>query len=351
MQRLSKSYRQLASTELPRQRLPRFRQSGFTLLEMVLVLFLIGLLVSAGLLFTEGVEDQAKYDETKRRMELIRKAIIGDPTRTINGAPEISGFAADMGRLPYCLAELLVPGEISGVPADNAFVSPCSDGSNNIAIKSWQIAEGSNIGHGWRGPYIQVIPDSDNELRFRDGYGNGEDDDINFGWRWLLFDEDGDSLSLLTEAKSAVKASLQSAGFDPVSPNDDIPMGSIETITSFIDENDWLTTNNFTLSFTNTSAMSAVIELEKLSVDLGRDDAPAFLNVSVTSAVSSVTVPPDDFIDLTANFDSKIPMGVYLLKLECNGGCGGADSLTKPYQIVLLPKRHLAPFPWRVSHP
>ena len=74
-------------------------QYGFTLLEMVLVLFLIGLLASAGLLFTEGVEDQAKYDETKRRMELIRKAIIGDATRTINGAPEVSGFAADMGRL------------------------------------------------------------------------------------------------------------------------------------------------------------------------------------------------------------------------------------------------------------
>lgn len=350
MQRLSKSYRQLASTELPRQRLPRFRQSGFTLLEMVLVLFLIGLLASAGLLFTEGLEDQAKYDETKRRMELIRKAIVGDPTRTVNGAPEISGFAADMGRLPGCIAELLMLGEMSGVPADNVFISPCSD-SEDVEIKGWQISAETGLGYGWRGPYIQVIPDSDNELRFRDGYGNGEDDDINFGWRWLLFDEDGDSLSLLTEAKSAVKASLQSAGFDPVSPNDDIPMGDIETITSFIDENDWLTTNNFTLSFTNTSAMSAVIELEKLSVDLGRDDAPAFLNFSVTSAVSSVTVPPDDFIDLTANFDSKIPMGVYLLKLECNGGCGGADSLTKPYQIVLLPKRHLAPFPWRVSYP
>jgi len=351
MQHLSEPYSQLSSAELTQQTIPRFRQSGFTLLEMVLVLFLIGLLASAGLLFTEGVEDQAKYDETKRRMELIRKAIVGDPTRTINGAPEISGFVADMGRLPFCLAELLVPGEMSGVPADNAFVSPCSDSSNNLAIKGWQIAEGNNIGHGWRGPYIQVIPDSDNELRFRDGYGNGEDDDINFGWRWLLFDEDGDLLSLLTEAKSAVKASLQSAGFDPVSPNDDIPMGDIETITSLIDENAWLTADSFSISFQNTSALSDVeIEPEYWSVDLGKNSAPEFEKIIIPGELPSYTVEPGKSVEIQAKFEKKIPLGVYYLKVSCEGSSSCPnDELTNPYQIVLLPKHHNLPFVWRVA--
>mgnify|MGYP000243957607 CR=1 FL=1 len=72
-------------------------QDGFTLLEMILVLFLIGLMASATLLLTENIEDQAKYDENKRRMELIRTAIVGQTNRTINGGAEISGFAADMG--------------------------------------------------------------------------------------------------------------------------------------------------------------------------------------------------------------------------------------------------------------
>lgn len=99
-------------SRLKPDRLFRHRQTGFTLLELVLVLFLIALMASAALLLTEGVEDQARYDETKRRMELIRKAIVGDPSRTVNGGPEISGFVADMGRLPGCVAELLTPGAV-----------------------------------------------------------------------------------------------------------------------------------------------------------------------------------------------------------------------------------------------
>ena len=82
-------------------------QQGFTLLEIVLVLFLLGLMASSTLFLTQGVEDQTKYDETKHRLKMIRTAIIGDSSRTINGHPEVSGFAADMGRLPECLRELL----------------------------------------------------------------------------------------------------------------------------------------------------------------------------------------------------------------------------------------------------
>lgn len=79
------------------------RQQGFTLLEIVLVLFLLALMASSTLFLTQNVEDQAKYDATKQRLQMIRTAIIGDTSRTINGQPEISGFASDMGRLPECL--------------------------------------------------------------------------------------------------------------------------------------------------------------------------------------------------------------------------------------------------------
>ena len=79
-------------------------QQGFTLLEIVLVLFLLGLMASSTLFLTEGIEDQAKYDETKHRIEMIRIAIIGDTSRTINGRPAIGGFASDVGALAFMFA-------------------------------------------------------------------------------------------------------------------------------------------------------------------------------------------------------------------------------------------------------
>lgn len=188
----------LTSSTMPeRYQLATQSQRGFTLLEMVLVLFLIGLLASAGLLFTEGVEDQAKYDETKRRMELIRKAIIGDPTRTINGAPEISGFAADMGRLPECLAELM-------------FQRNCEDDED---LPDWNYDANSGIWLGWRGPYLNNLQDNDGITRFRDGYGNVDpdpvQDDQNYGWEYAV-----DSV--------AGQVTLGSVGFDIYAPEDDI---------------------------------------------------------------------------------------------------------------------------------
>ena len=166
-------------------------QKGFTLLEMVLVLFLVGLMASATLMLTENVEDQAKYDETKRRMEIMRKAIVGDPTRTVNGGPEISGFVADMGRLPSCVREILEP-------------HYCIDASG--ALAAWAIDTSTGIGSGWRGPYIQVLAERNNELRFRDGYGNSDTFDAqNSGWK--IFDVSGAEISVSSDSFSITDSS------------------------------------------------------------------------------------------------------------------------------------------------
>lgn len=244
-----------------------FQQRGFTLLEMVLVLFLIGLLASAGLLFTEGVEDQAKYDETKRRMELIRKAIVGDTTRTVNGAPEISGFAADMGRLPECIRELLVN-------------EACEGG----AIDPWSVDTDTGIGFGWRGPYIQVIADRDGRPRFRDGYGNIDmdelEDDRNFGW---IFN--------ISAATSSVQ--LQSLGFDVVSTLDDFPQPESSVVPAILVNDDWKV-KNLSVRFKNTSdealpvsESNLLLRLYKTQLDDDVDASPEGASY-LTLAASSV---------------------------------------------------------------
>lgn len=187
----------------------RRSERGFTLLEMLLVIFLMALVASAGLMLTEGVEDQAKYDETKHRMELIRKAIVGDPTRTVNGAPELSGFVADMGRLPLCLAELLTLGdEVVPATVPKTYESPCDD---TVIVSAWNLDQDTGVGIGWRGPYLQVIPESGGGLRFRDGYGNeganAANDALNSGWDYSV---------------TGTTTSLSSEGMDLTVATDDV---------------------------------------------------------------------------------------------------------------------------------
>ncbi|MBL1320120.1 MAG: type II secretion system protein [Methylophaga sp.] len=233
-------------------RLGRKLQSGFTLLEMVLVLFLIGLMASATLMLTENVEDQAKYDETKRRMEIMRKAIVGDPTRTVNGGPEISGFVADMGRLPICIAELIESGDETSPPASGSdpktYDSPC-DASEIVA---WHVDASTGIGFGWRGPYIQVIPERDRDgdgkpdLRFRDGYGNSSIsttiDAKKSGW----FFSPGSNAS-----GAIVSIDVSSAAYDLVDSGDDISNPSLVT------GNDWRI-NTININFINQNTSDAL---------------------------------------------------------------------------------------------
>jgi prepilin-type N-terminal cleavage/methylation domain-containing protein len=203
----------------------RTHAHGFSLLEMLLVLFLIGLMASAGLMLTEGVEDQSKYDETKRRMDLMRKAIVGDPARTVNGGPEISGFVADMGRLPGCVRELLEPND-------------CANPAN--ALTEWIIDSDSGLGSGWRGPYIQVLPERDGALRFRDGYGNSDASDAqNSGWIWQLYQADE---TLTNDINAAAIIRVQSFGLDGTRKypagviNDAVPADRPNPL---IGKNDW----------------------------------------------------------------------------------------------------------------
>lgn len=273
-------------------------QSGFTLLEMVLVLFLIGLLASAGLLFTEGVEDQAKYDETKHRMELIRKAIIGDTTRTINGAPEVSGFAADMGRLPQCISELLVNETCEGV-----------------TIGPWTVDTDTGIGFGWRGPYIQVIADRDGKPRFRDGYGNVDTDTLqdnkDFGW---IFN--------ISAATSSVQ--LQSIGFDVVSSLDDFPQSISAVVPDLIVNEDWkikdlkvrfknISEQNLPDDPSNLNLLLRVFKSELTDYVDGSSEGSDFLTLAASS------VPAEDSITKSFAFDEPdtVVQGIRAYAVVC----------------------------------
>ncbi len=240
---------------------------GFTLLELVLVLFLIGLLATAGLLFTQNIEDQAQFEDTQRRLVLIRKAIIQSGDRTVNGQPELSGFVVDNGRLPYCLTELTGP-ELDFTDSVSApgthYQSPC-DLSNNALTLRKPVVSDTGVRYGWWGPYIQVNPDSNGDRPFRDGYGN-DDGSVNFGWSWTLSESatavninsyDPDASAPPVPFPRPFYLTVQSSGFDLNDNFDDYPTDLTDYL---IAENDWLLPNTFRLRFVNTSPTSAITE-------------------------------------------------------------------------------------------
>ncbi|MDP2152685.1 MAG: hypothetical protein Q8J66_03380 [Methylotenera sp.] len=142
--------------------------SGFSLLELVLVLFLMGTVMLTSLFLVDGADDQARYENTKNKLTMIKHAIVGNANRTLNGELEISGFVADMGRLPTCIREL-----VDGKCEDSDPIPPL-----------WTLNIASGLWAGWRGPYLDVATSS----VFRDGWGNKDTDAIedasNFGWAY-----------------------------------------------------------------------------------------------------------------------------------------------------------------------
>lgn len=322
------------------------RSRGFTLLEMLLVIFLMALVASAGLMLTEGVEDQAKYDETKRRMELIRKAIVGDPTRTVNGAPEISGFVADMGRLPGCLAELLELGdEVLPISSPRTFISPCN---NAVTISEWAFDPSTGIGTGWRGPYLSVMSDHDSVKRFRDGYGNEDidedgagtvdenDDALNFGWVWRMYEANGAETSNPDEA---VLIRIKSKGFDGQEGNaDDYPDESIDLVkpSDYQVNLNWL---SITINFQNHGSAVQMIEPNELRLVLKYpDDGGIHVSEKVFPS-ANLTVPSSAFsIRVVQNETITVPAGTSLTGTSIsfgngdmifNGGAGATIPVTE----------------------
>lgn len=161
------------------------KQSGFTLLELLLVVFLLGVLAMTTFAVVQDGDDQQRFDATKTYYQLIKKAIVGDPTLTLNGETDLSGFVADMGRLPNCLRELIEISGCDGVVGVNAITGLNDD------LPVWTQDAESQVWSGWRGPYLQGIPESGIGLAFRDGWKNvgaatasgaNNPDSSNYGW-------------------------------------------------------------------------------------------------------------------------------------------------------------------------
>lgn len=80
--------------------------AGFTLLEMLLVIVLMGSAAAMSFALLGNHQNQTRYDDTLRRLESMRVAIVGDTGATWGGERRLSGFVAENGRLPSYIREV-----------------------------------------------------------------------------------------------------------------------------------------------------------------------------------------------------------------------------------------------------
>lgn len=200
---------------------------GFTFLELLIVIGILTTMTLIALPLLESNNDQVRYDDTKNRLQVIRNAIIGDTSRTINGAPEIRGYVADMGSLPENLNALMRKdycndpqylnetdcvthvgvgewNEQGGVCLEDISYTDetsCTNPPHNYTWKDdYTYVPSTGLWVGWNGPYLKSPTtfdptDTANGKKYKgyvDGWGNTKDPDTNadpnnFGWRFAIY--------------------------------------------------------------------------------------------------------------------------------------------------------------------
>ena len=163
--------------------------AGFTLLELLLVVALLGMLALSAVALTDTADQQSRFEQTQARLELARRGVL-HLGRTSSGEVLLSGFVVDLGRLPLSLSEM-----VQGV--DRATGSPFPGFAPQAALFDPEPGpDGLNDGgeiplsgpgltllKGYRGPYLPLAP---GENAFRDAWGNFSpvptEDELNYGW-------------------------------------------------------------------------------------------------------------------------------------------------------------------------
>ncbi|MCP4704747.1 MAG: prepilin-type N-terminal cleavage/methylation domain-containing protein [candidate division Zixibacteria bacterium] len=124
-------------------------QGGFTLIEFVLVIVIMGIMSAVAVQKIAPIADSFKVEETKAEMDKLVVAIVGNPELQNNGVRSDFGYVGDVGALPPNLDALLTnPGSYStwdGPYIQNSFEQMIDDFKKDAWQTNYTYAGGSAI--------------------------------------------------------------------------------------------------------------------------------------------------------------------------------------------------------------
>ena len=82
------------------------RQSGFSFIELLVVIVVIGILASVAMQSMTATVEDVRRIQTEREMEMLARAIVGDPSLIQNSARSDFGYVGDIGAFPPNLQAL-----------------------------------------------------------------------------------------------------------------------------------------------------------------------------------------------------------------------------------------------------
>ncbi len=169
-------------------KLNRRQMQGFTLLELIVVISILGMITGMATEYYLVSSNQQRHETTVQRVAEVRRAILGDTRHTLNGEAMLSGFVVDVGRLPDSLQALLQPGYCDVSDQTQLYLTQQSCNDKGY---SWQDLRDD----GWKGPYLEAtgyevfsdaLGSEYEQPVFRDGWGtvNAQpaEDFLNSGW-------------------------------------------------------------------------------------------------------------------------------------------------------------------------
>lgn len=141
------------------------RRTGFTLLELSIVLAVLAIVTTLAITAMESTIDQARFDVTQRTLEDIDAAILGSQTGSArNDSQSVACFIADVGRPVLTVGS----DSASGLQLAELWSNP-----RNLRPYSKAMTSDSNIVlfSGWRGPYVKLPTTFGAMPRLLDGFG------------------------------------------------------------------------------------------------------------------------------------------------------------------------------------
>jgi len=157
----------------PTHRTRLSQQCGFTLLEMVLVVFIMGTLAAVSLSFIENENHQQRFEDTRKRLMSINRAVVGEGVAQYGGESQLSGYAVDNGVLPGSIDNVLnKPTDYDDYALQDPVFDPNPDATTGLNNGGGTALNGTGeqLFKGFRRGYLAVPPTTTGSA-YRDGWG------------------------------------------------------------------------------------------------------------------------------------------------------------------------------------